>query len=144
MAGILEQFALYENLVTYDNTVASEKDAIKDLAIEKALELKYIKNKKITHDEFDIEWMNLSQEQQNKVMELVNESYVPTDKKIEPLFDDIYGLNSLDIRAINTAKNLGIINGYEDGTFKPNNKMTRAEVAVVMSKYIKLVEGAKQ
>ena len=30
----------------------------------------------------------------------------------------------------------GIINGYEDGTFKPNNNLTRAEAAKIMSVYM--------
>lgn len=34
--------------------------------------------------------------------------------------------------AVNILSNLGIINGYEDGTFKPDNTITRAEVATIM------------
>lgn len=34
----------------------------------------------------------------------------------------------------------GVINGYQDGTFKPNNSMTRAEFAVVLSNVFGLVE----
>ncbi len=34
--------------------------------------------------------------------------------------------------AVNILNNLGIINGYEDGTFKPDNTITRAEVATIM------------
>ncbi|KKU80170.1 MAG: S-layer domain protein [Candidatus Peregrinibacteria bacterium GW2011_GWA2_47_7] len=30
---------------------------------------------------------------------------------------------------------LGIINGYPDGSFKPNNNVNRAELAVILSKY---------
>lgn len=34
--------------------------------------------------------------------------------------------------AVNLLSNLGIINGYEDGTFRPDNTITRAEVAAIM------------
>ena len=33
-----------------------------------------------------------------------------------------------------TSKN--VINGYKDGTFKPNNPITRAEMAVILGRYI--------
>lgn len=36
----------------------------------------------------------------------------------------------------------GLINGYTDGTFKPNKTMTRAEVATVMSRFLKLKNEA--
>lgn len=35
--------------------------------------------------------------------------------------------------AVNILNNLGIINGYEDGTFKPDNTITRAEVATIIT-----------
>ena len=35
----------------------------------------------------------------------------------------------------------GLISGYEDGTFKPNNPMTRAQFASMMANYLKLNEG---
>ncbi|WP_222708584.1 S-layer homology domain-containing protein [Paenibacillus sp. N3.4] len=36
--------------------------------------------------------------------------------------------------AIATLKASGIINGYEDGTFKPNQIISRAEIVVMLSK----------
>ena len=35
---------------------------------------------------------------------------------------------------IETVKSKGIINGYSDNTFKPDNKVTRAEAIVMISK----------
>ncbi|MDU5275511.1 MAG: S-layer homology domain-containing protein [Peptoniphilus lacydonensis] len=35
----------------------------------------------------------------------------------------------------------GLISGYEDGTFKPNEAMTRAQFASMMANYLKLEEG---
>ena len=36
--------------------------------------------------------------------------------------------------AINALHKAGIINGYEDGTFKPDNPITRAEVAAIVER----------
>ena len=44
--------------------------------------------------------------------------------------DDYYA------KYIGTAKNIGLINGYEDNTFRPNSNITRAEVAVVLGKIL--------
>lgn len=37
--------------------------------------------------------------------------------------------------SIYSMKNLGIINGYSDGSFKPDNNVTRAELAKILSNY---------
>lgn len=39
--------------------------------------------------------------------------------------------------AITELSSLGIISGYPDGTFRPNNNITRAELAAIMSKAFK-------
>lgn len=40
-------------------------------------------------------------------------------------------------KAIDEVKEAGIMKGYEDGSFKPDEKITRAEVAVIVSKLLK-------
>jgi len=45
-------------------------------------------------------------------------------------------------KAITAATDLGIINGYEDGTYRPNNKMTRAEFMKIIASYIDIA-GSK-
>ena len=35
---------------------------------------------------------------------------------------------------INTLANNGILKGYEDGSFKPKNGITRAEIAVILER----------
>ena len=45
--------------------------------------------------------------------------------------------------AIDALAQAGIINGYEDGTFKPENKVTRGEVAKVITLIRHLGEGTK-
>lgn len=39
-----------------------------------------------------------------------------------------------------TAEKLGIVNGYPDGSFKPNGKITRAEAAVMIERTLKSVK----
>lgn len=51
-------------------------------------------------------------------------------------FSDINNLSESDQLYIKHVVKLGIINGYTDGTFKPNNYMTRAEVATVIYRYL--------
>lgn len=36
---------------------------------------------------------------------------------------------------IEWAKTIGILKGYEDGTFRPNNSVTRAELAAILRRY---------
>lgn len=44
--------------------------------------------------------------------------------------------------AINKLAGMGVINGYPDGTFKPENKITRAEVTAILVKALNLKPGA--
>ena len=39
--------------------------------------------------------------------------------------------------AVSTLANCGVINGYLDGTFKPNNAITRAELATMAARFLK-------
>lgn len=45
--------------------------------------------------------------------------------------------------AVATLENIGILGGYPDGTFKPNNSITRAEMAKIIAKFAKLDSGTK-
>ena len=49
-------------------------------------------------------------------------------------FNDIVG-NRFQSSIIKAASN-GLIKGYEDGSFRPNNNITRAEIAVIFDRYI--------
>ena len=40
------------------------------------------------------------------------------------------------INAINFAVSAGIVNGYEDGTFRPENNITRAEVVTMVNRFL--------
>ena len=37
--------------------------------------------------------------------------------------------------AVNWAANAGVVNGYEDNTFKPNTAITRAQLAAILMNY---------
>ena len=43
--------------------------------------------------------------------------------------------------AVSWAQSTGVVNGYEDNTFRPNNNVTRQEMAVMLARYAQLIEG---
>lgn len=51
-------------------------------------------------------------------------------------FSDISELSEKESSLLAHAVSKGIINGYSDGTFKPNNSLTRAEVSKILSLYV--------
>ncbi|MFR6448255.1 MAG: N-acetylmuramoyl-L-alanine amidase [Peptoniphilus grossensis] len=70
----------------------------------------------------------------------------PIEWKIDLSKDSEFGVNKVmekdykghwAEKAIDEVKEAGIMKGYEDGSFKPDEKITRAEVAVIVSKLLK-------
>lgn len=70
----------------------------------------------------------------------------PIEWKIDLSKDSEFGVNKVmekdykghwAEKAIDEVKKAGIMKGYEDGSFKPDEKITRAEVAVIVSKLLK-------
>lgn len=60
-------------------------------------------------------------------------------KKVK--FSNLYKENifrDTNDRYVNTAYALGIVNGYEDGTFKPNDRITRQEAAAMLMRTYRL------
>lgn len=53
-------------------------------------------------------------------------------------FNDISELSEIDQIYIRNATDLGLINGYTDGSFKPNGYMTRAEVATIIYRFLSI------
>ncbi|MBQ9267047.1 MAG: S-layer homology domain-containing protein [Clostridia bacterium] len=49
-------------------------------------------------------------------------------------FSDLEGLSEEEIAKINLAHSLNIVNGYEDGTFRPNEPLTRAEACAILAR----------
>lgn len=57
------------------------------------------------------------------------------DKKLKKSFKDVKKLDTQTQENIYIVKDLKIINGYEDSTFKPDNFVTRAEASKVLYVY---------
>lgn len=63
------------------------------------------------------------------------------DPENVPQFTDIDDLDEESKLYINYIVENGLVNGYTDGTFKPNNTMTRAEVSTVLIRLMNLKMG---
>lgn len=56
------------------------------------------------------------------------------DKKA--YFNDSGDISEAFKDSVEICKNLGLINGYEDGTFKPKKSITRAELSVIIENFV--------
>lgn len=62
--------------------------------------------------------------------EVVDDSVAVAEPAVSNTFSDI--TDSKTARVVETLNGLGFINGYEDGTFRPNNTISRAEFITVI------------
>ncbi|WP_159083095.1 MULTISPECIES: S-layer homology domain-containing protein [unclassified Lysinibacillus] len=71
-------------------------------------------------------------EYQNAIDEMAN-----SDLTIIPI-PEFYkgGVNKADLPYIGVALGTGLLSGYTDETFKPNDKTTRAEVSVILTRFL--------
>ena len=78
----------------------------------------------------------------NAIPTSTSEDVVGADETVyfSNTYNDIAELNLNDQEDIIYASELGFINGYEDGTFKPEKTMTRAEVATIIFRFSKSFE----
>ncbi|WP_139990898.1 S-layer homology domain-containing protein [Paenibacillus paridis] len=60
----------------------------------------------------------------------------------ELTFSDSAKIGSWAQKSVAQAVSAGIINGYEDGSFRPNAEITRAEMTVMIAKALNLADGA--
>ena len=58
----------------------------------------------------------------------------------EPRFSDISADNAILSASVNELADMGVISGYSDGTFAPENKITRAEAAAMICRLMKYGE----
>jgi hypothetical protein len=74
----------------------------------------------------------------------------PIIKVVEPVIKPVVkpktrypdvGVNNRAYNAIESLSKLNIINGYIDGTFKPNAPVTRGEVAILLDRLHKELKG---
>lgn len=56
-----------------------------------------------------------------------------TNEKVK--FNDVLSLNNDDLLLLKHAVSRGLITGYTDNTFKPNNNMSRAEAATMIYRF---------
>lgn len=56
------------------------------------------------------------------------------------LFNDNSSIASYAYNAVYSMKSLGILNGYDDGNYKPQGKLTRAEAAKVISMVMDIIK----
>ena len=68
---------------------------------------------------------------------LLDANYRETIKTTSNDFPDV-GLDRWSSKHIGTLASVGIVVGYPDGTFRPGNSITRAEIATIASKFDKL------
>ncbi len=64
------------------------------------------------------------------------------NKTSENPFSDVHAGQWYN-NAISTLANMKILNGYNDGTFRPNQPITRAEMATIISAFANLTENTK-
>jgi len=65
-----------------------------------------------------------------------------TTLAVSTMFNDV-DYNSWYGPSVGKLNELGIIKGYNDGSFKPNDKVNRAEIAVMMDRMLQYIENGK-
>ncbi len=68
-----------------------------------------------------------------RILKLKEQGYVKGVK----VFSDV-NVNFWAVEHIEAVTTIGLFKGYQDGTFRPNQPITRAELATVISKYLKI------
>ncbi len=122
------------------------------------IEKQYAANKQVLYEMGITKSVNISNEEMEKAIiskipqERMSEFFekyeelVPTKEKypynvIVNTFDDVNQFEISDQLAVSNVSRLGLMIGYDDGSFKPENYMTRAEVATIIYRYADLKEA---
>lgn len=93
--------------------------------------------------------MFLESQEFTGVDEETAEAIIAENNKRKELLSEIADFSDIDDvtldqqELIKIASGLGIINGYPDGTFGPEKDVTRAEVAVMIDRVLKVAEAAQ-
>ena len=78
--------------------------------------------------------LNMNQAITREEVVALMDAFLEYEADIYPQFNDIY--NSKYTSSILKAYSNGLIKGYEDGSFRPNGTITRAEIAVILDRYV--------
>lgn len=73
---------------------------------------------------------------------MLNQALGGAESDKEPAFSDADRIPAWAKQAVAQAADAGIIGGYKDGTFRPDARITRAEMAVMIVKALKLTVDA--
>ena len=68
-----------------------------------------------------------------EVVRILNQIYRLDEKTLDN-FKDTETLTGSDRRSIYALQTLGIVEGYEDGTFRPENSLTRAQICAILKR----------
>ncbi|GBG09024.1 putative cell wall-binding protein, partial [Paenibacillus agaridevorans] len=82
------------------------------------------------------------QEMVTMLLKLVNEEALPN--KHEGDFADIGNVSPFAVNSVQAAGKAGIIQGYEDGTFRPQNHVSRAEAVVMLLNLLMVEERLRE
>ena len=138
MTRIIEEFSRVDGLYKEKDTL--DNDEVKTSLLKLAQKKGYIKGS-ASLDKFEELWSKISQSRQQELLQEIGKNYQEESlNKYNTDFSDVNDINILDKKSIYIAKELKIINGYEDNTFRPDAFMTRAEVSVVIYNYLSLLE----
>lgn len=104
-------------------------------------DMKYTKVDSFDYDD-DEEDIDVEDDDDDEDIEDEDDDFIDyDDDDIEySLYNDIKDLDEESIDNIFYCSQLGLINGYEDGSFKPNQIMTRAEVSTIVYRFKQLAD----
>ena len=59
------------------------------------------------------------------------------------LFSDASSVSEKDLQYVNNAVLAGIVSGFEDGTLRPEQMLTRAQAATILVRFLTLLKTAR-
>ncbi len=127
-------------------TSTKKEEKVDDSKVTKIQEK--IKNAKLKEDAKNIKFVVIKKGQnyiypnnyatRYSVIKSLNNLFDLTSATSGTSFNDVENLSSEDSSIIESFSNAQIVNGYNDGNFKPENSITRAEFATILSKMLEL------
>jgi hypothetical protein len=140
IATFIKNFADLYKLIDNKITDTAVVDQTQKQLISAVIEKGYSKNKNLTYKEaWDIV-TGLPEDEANEIKSIALSGIKYTPKEEKSKFNDIDDLLYIQSTAVKEAEKLGIINGYEDGSFKPKNNVTRAEVSAIIFRWMNLLK----